>query len=60
MSALAIPQRNTSMPVIEVESLRRVFQLGSETVEALRGVSLSIAHASIWRSWGHRDRASPR
>lgn len=44
MSALAIPQRNTSMPVIEVESLRRVFQLGSETVEALRGVSLSIAH----------------
>ena len=40
-----------SKTVIELQNIRRDFQVGEETVHALRGISFSIAEESSSPSW---------
>ena len=40
-----------SKTVIELQNIRRDFQVGEETVHALRGISFSIAEGESSPSW---------
>ena len=42
-----------SKVVIELQNIKRNFQVGDETVHALRGVSFSIQKESSLPSWEH-------
>ena len=40
--------------VIELQNIKRNFQVGDETVHALRGVSFTIREGEFSPSWVHR------
>jgi hypothetical protein len=44
-------------PLISIENVRKVYQLGEVEVVPLRGVSYTSTRARWWRSWGRRARA---
>ena len=48
------------MALIETRDLWKTYVMGSEEIHALRGVSIEIAAASTWPSWGRPAPASPR
>ena len=37
--------------IIKTENLKRLFQVGSETVEALKGINLSVIRVNFYQSW---------
>ena len=44
--------------VISIEGVTKLYQMGEETIHALRGVSLRSIETNTWRSWALPGRAS--
>ena len=46
--------------MIELQSITKEYQMGTQTVHALRGVDLTIADASLLPSWARQAPARAR
>jgi len=51
-------QANRKKYIILAENLTKVYAAGKLEVAAVRGISLAVEPASLWRLWGLRARAS--